>query len=133
MRASLRNVEHIGLVGAQLHVKPSAKALRVWPQIDQDVEDRASRAANDLGFGVRFGLKMQPAERAATGVEGGGALDETRLQTGFREFFGAKGPQEMATLVCPRHGLDEPSAGDVEGRETEIIARRGQRGFPLFG
>ena len=64
MGEALRHVERAHVVGIELDGDVLEVGWALRPQIDDDVEDGAARAAHDLGLGRRRVLEVHAAERA---------------------------------------------------------------------
>lgn len=64
VRAPRRNIKHATAFGVEFRSEPRAVRRRIFSQIDDRLVDFAARAPEVLGFGVRLGLPVQPADRS---------------------------------------------------------------------
>ena len=84
MRNAFGHVEHAPVVGGQLDRLPLTVGRRRGPQVDDHVEQRAARAPDDLGLGVRGALEVHAAQGAALVIERQVALGEGRFNAARR-------------------------------------------------
>ncbi len=130
---------------ARRHSRPSGsrpstgKRRRRRAQVEADVEERAARAADEFGLGVRLGLKVHAAERPAEFVERDGALHDGRVQSVRGEGGSVPRPRKVPARVGVALGPDEDAAGnscrlEAHGPKTPRRAESGRRtGRPRRG
>src|SRR6202521_1331002 len=83
-------------------------ALR--PQIHNDVEKCAPRAAHELGFGRRRELEMHAPYGSLEPIAGDAGLDDAGLQTARFEFLATKATREETSRIFPSFQLDDERA-----------------------
>ena len=107
-------------------------ALR--PQVDDDVEDCASRASHQLGLGCRRILKMHPPKRAFLQVRSDIGLGDDGLQPVLTELILAEGACEEASLVVPAFEVDDEGAFELGLGEYHIglLGRKVSMPMPAF-
>lgn len=110
--ATFGDEELVDLVRRKLCAKPLPEGRALGPQIDDDVEDRASRHLDQLSLGKRLVLEMHAAQGVGLVVVGKIALCECKIDTRGGEFVRAIGSREKPPVVAPRFGLDQETAWD---------------------
>ena len=123
MREPFRDVEHASIVPAQLGSDMLQARWRVGPQIDNGVEDRATRAPDELGFSFGRGLPMHAAQGSLAAIETDAALGHLWVQTVGAELFGAKHSRKITPDVFLAIEVDEESAsqfGFGEGQFSQF-------------
>ena len=106
----LRHVEgaSVLLVEADGDVLEIRGALR--PEVDDDVDDRAARAPDDLGLGRRRELEVHSAEGAGCAVERHVRLGDHRLQPVALELVLAERAGEVPAVVLTALEVDDEGA-----------------------
>src|SRR5262249_14462151 len=79
-------------------------------KIDDDVPDRAHRAADKLNLRMRRRLKMHAAQGASARIVRRRMLNEARLEPMRFEFTLAEAARKPAAAVADRLALDQPCA-----------------------
>src|SRR6266436_8868270 len=64
LRTAFRDVQHLPVTRSELHAEPAPVSGRVGPQVDDDVENGAGCAADDLHLDVRWCLEVESSERS---------------------------------------------------------------------
>jgi hypothetical protein len=93
------------------------KSGRVRPKVDNDVMDCPTDTANEFGLKGRGHLVVENAEGAFTIIATDVALDEVWAESMGFELAIAEGPEEKASIVGGRVGLDEEGSVDGGGSE----------------
>ena len=135
VRAAGRHVEAHLLVVAQVEARPVPVRRRRRPQVDHHVEDRAGRAADQLGL-APAPAHVHPAYHAAHRA-GLAVLDErSRIQPGRAHHVRVEGTAEEAALVHVRPGPEQQDTVDARNRTdvhpasppaaAPMLARRGR-------
>ena len=112
VRESFWNVNSPPVAGAQVEALPLPERGRVWPDIDNDVEDAPLSASNEFRFLARSDLEMHPSQRSLLLIEGHVALNEGRVEAVLFEFPLTPGSRKEAPFVLMTFGLSKP--GGVE-------------------
>ena len=104
-----------------LDVLQVRRALRA--EVDDDVEDRAARAAHELGLGGRRELEVHPAQRAlARLLNARFAWAITGSQAVLLELVLAERPREEAAVVLPALEVDDEGAGELGFGEDHRVS-----------
>ena len=110
VREPLRHVQRAAVVLVQLDARCSEVCRALGPQVDDDVDDRAARAADDLRLGLRRILEMHAAQRARRRVEGDVRLGDHGLEPVIGELVLAERAREVAARVLPALQVDHEGA-----------------------
>ena len=110
VREALGHVERAVVVGGELDgdVLEVGRALRA--QVDDDVENRAARAAHELRFRRRRILEVHAAQRALASVERDVGLRDDRLEPVLGEFVLAERAREETAVVLAALEVDDERA-----------------------
>src|SRR5215470_6676062 len=111
VRAALRHIDHAVILGAQENAHIAAKRWGGRSQIDDHVENRASRTADELRFLVGRRLIVQAAKGALALVHGDRALGDAGIQSVGGPFALTPDPGEEASRVLQRFRVDDEDAG----------------------
>jgi len=114
---ALRHVESTVVVLGQLNRGVLEVGRTLGPQVHNDVEDGAARAAHELGFSGRRILEMHPPHSALLHVEGNVCLGDERAEPVSLEFSLTEGPREEPARVLPAFHVDD--VGTLERRFGE--------------
>ena len=98
---------------------PLEKRRRIGPQVHGHVVDLATDARHEPGLGVRRGLVVEAADRAAIAGDGMIHLHGAEWKTVGGECVGRPEPGEFAAVVGMPPPFDEAEAVEGEGRERE--------------
>ena len=107
-----RHVERPPVVRGQLDRDVLQPGRRVRAHVDDDVDDRAPDAADQLGLRMRGDLEVHAAQRAGPVVERQVALLDHGLQSGGAELVDAEGAGEEAAVVGAELEVDDGDALD---------------------
>ena len=110
---AFRNVKHMMVVTRQFRGKPLPVSGGVGANINDDVENRAGRAADEFDFGMRRNLIMHAPQGAFHFVERNIALYEPGIESVRFEFPPAEGAGEKSPLI-----LDKVRADDKRSLES---------------
>ena len=113
MREPLRHVERAAVVLVQLDGDALQVGRALGPQVDDDVDDRAARAADDLRLRLRRKLEVHAAQRARDVVEGDVRLRDHGLQAVVGELVLAERAREEAARVLAPLEVDHEGAGSA--------------------
>ena len=105
------HIESPVVVGGELDFEVLAVRRRVGSHVDDDIEDGATRAADQLGFGRGCDLIMHPAEGAFVFVVGDIDLDGIRVQTDSSHFTRAECACEEAPVIGALFHFDNHRSG----------------------
>ena len=87
--------------------------LALRPQVDDDVEKGAARAAHELGFGSRRELEMHAAQGALFSIRGDAGLGNDRLHAALFELPLAKAAGKETSFVVASLQLDDEGAFEL--------------------
>jgi len=107
MGAPHGDVEHGPIRCRQLDSKILLEGMRIPSQIYDHVENRSTRATDQLCFLVRTSLIVHTSESSSSGVERNAALGDMRIQTTGSELLLAKRAREKTAFIVMRLKLDE--------------------------
>src|SRR2546427_4764985 len=110
--APLGDVHHAAILCGKLHPDPLLVGRRFAPQVEDDVEQRAHRAAHELRLRPRGELIVQPPEATLAVYEPGVDLRHAAVQPVRLQFPLAPHPCKEAAVILAPLGLD-----DVDARE----------------
>src|SRR5882762_1532712 len=110
VREALGHIQRAVVVGAQIHGDRFQEGRALGPQVDDDVEDRPARGADQLRLGVGRILEVHPAQRALPLVVGDVRLRDHRLEAVLGELVLAKGAREEAAVVVPPLQIEDEGA-----------------------
>src|SRR5262245_30650558 len=127
VRQSLRDVHRLAAVRAQLDREVPVERRGASAKVDDDVVDRATGAAHELGLGERLDLVVHSAQRPSLRIEGGAALSDAGLEAALRELAFAPRTREEPALVADRLRFDDVRAG--ERRFAEDQSKTSTRGI----
>lgn len=92
-------VKHGTVAAREFLPVPLAAGRRIRAQVDDDVVDGASRAADQFGFLVGLFLVVHTPHRAPLKTERGVELEHVGIQTMLDELFAAPGTREIAPVI----------------------------------
>lgn len=95
----------------QVEADPAGVRRRAWPQVDHDIVNCPAEAADDLHFGVRFGGKVQSANRPRPRVLCNRALREAAFQPMRFKQRRIEDPGETAAVVANGLSYEQVEAG----------------------
>src|SRR5215211_717387 len=125
VREAFRYEQRAPVVGGELDSQPLLVGLRVATQVDDDVVDRAARAANELRLGVGGTLEVHAAQRPLPRVERDVRLHDLIGEAVVGELVRAPRAREEPTRVLAPFEVDEE--GSRESRLLEDHAASRQR------
>ena len=99
MGEALGHVQRAAVVGAELDLDVLEEGRALRAQVDDDVDDRAARAAHELRLRGGRELEVHPAQRALVLVEGDVRLRDHGLETVLLELVLAERAREVAAVV----------------------------------
>src|SRR5712671_2886989 len=99
---------------------PAVPSGRMRPQVDDDVPDGTAGAPYDFRLGVRPGLIVQSAQRAAFAAPGNVALGDGAGEALRAEFLLAKATGKEPPLVFNELGAHEISAVQRSRNELQL-------------
>jgi hypothetical protein len=107
VRESLGDIEHPAVGGGQVGREVRREGGRVLAQVDDDVVDRPSGAANQLGLLIGRGLPVHAAQCAPAQIQRDVALCEVGVQSMGLELAAAERAGKEAALVADRFQTDQ--------------------------
>ena len=110
VREALGHVERPVVVRAELDGDVLEIRRTLGAQIDDDVEDRASRAPDELGLGGRRILEVHAPQRSLGLVESDVGLRDDRLQSVIGKLLLAERASEEAAIVLATFDVDDEGA-----------------------
>ena len=123
---SLSGIQRLAFQRVEFDADPLASCSRSRAEINNHVEDRPAHTANDLGFLVRFSLKVHTPERPSPRVTRQGALRHLGIQTVRGELVSVPRPgEEPALVLVPLSSTrNAPSSSSgTTSRSTTTFAR----------
>lgn len=106
------NVELAAVFGRQFKALPLAKGRRIGAHVDQDVENFADGAADQLDFGFWLRLEVEAADGAALAGERKVALRPAGVQAQPGEFIFTEGARQKPAFIRVQIQVDQPQAGE---------------------
>ncbi len=126
MGAALWDIHRPAVAFAELRAEPPPVRGRFGAQIDDDVENRPARAANQLLLGMRLALDVHAAQRALPLIALHIALLEHGIDSGGGELPFACDTREKAAIIPDRFGIDEKRSFDgrrCKNHNCNLLAR----------
>src|ERR1051326_1066537 len=105
-----QNIQHPAILTGKLEAFPFAERWRIRADIHGHIEDRPSRATDQLDLRLRFGLKVHAANHAAFFREGEIALRPARCEAMSGELVVAISSSQKTALIFAQFQLNEPKA-----------------------
>jgi hypothetical protein len=96
------NVERAAVARGQLDANVLQVSGRIWSQVNDDIVNRASRAADEFNLRMRSLLEMHSADGTLLATERDTALNELIRQVSFPEFPSAESSREKPARVFER-------------------------------
>src|SRR3990172_5456588 len=124
VREPLRHVERPVIVGIKFHRNMFQVSRALRTQVQDDVQDRAARAAHELRFRGGRELKMHPAKRASLFAKGDVGLGDYGLKAVFREFLLAERAREETPAVLPALHVNDEGAFQLRLGEYHLFVLR---------
>jgi hypothetical protein len=109
--------------------------VALWAQVDNDVEDGATHAANELGLGRGRILKVHAANRTLLAIVRDIGLGDERLQPVCLEFMLAESAGKEAPRIFPSLQVNDKSALELGFRENHrsLLASATEQNVAIIG